>query len=76
MGSYLPNEWGLYDMHGNEEEWCLDWYVDHLGTTLTTDPRGPDAGSYRVLRGGDWNSAASYCRSAFRGSQVPPHTQH
>ncbi|MDX9866830.1 MAG: SUMF1/EgtB/PvdO family nonheme iron enzyme [Kiritimatiellia bacterium] len=67
-GSYLPNAWGLYDMHGNVCEWCLDWQ-----TTLTggIDPKGPDSGLYREFRGGGWNSNAAYCRSAFRNCHAP-----
>ena len=67
VGSYLPNAWGLYDMHGNVQEWCLDWYKSALGTSMATDPTGP-ANQYgsRVLRGGSWSSYARACRSAFR----------
>ncbi len=67
-GTYLPNAWGLYDMHGNVYEWCLDWHVDHLGTGAMTDPLGAVAGSLRVNRGGSWYKSASYCRSAHRSS--------
>ncbi len=66
VGSYLPNAWGLYDMHGNVYEWCLDWYTSDLGSSAVTDPKGSNSGSYRVIRGGSWNYFAQYCRSAYR----------
>ena len=66
VGSYQPNAWGLYDMHGNLFEWCLDWLVDDLGTASMTDPIGPSSGNVRVVRGGNWNAGASICRSAYR----------
>lgn len=52
VGSYAPNAWGLYDMHGNVAEWCVDAHTDHLGTVAVTDPTGPSVDGYRVLRGG------------------------
>ncbi len=64
MGSYLPNAWGLYDMHGNNYEWCLDWYETYPGTV--TEPLGSTSGSYRILRGGCWYSDSRFCRSAER----------
>jgi formylglycine-generating enzyme required for sulfatase activity len=69
VGSYPANAFGLYDMHGNLREWCDDWYGLYGGTV--TDPVGPGAGSYRVVRGGDWGSSARGCRSAHRADRSP-----
>ncbi len=71
VGSYLPNAWGLYDMHGNVYEWCLDWYNGSYGTAAVSDPVGPNTGSNRVIRGGYWFNDASYCRSADRNRYYP-----
>ena len=71
VGSYSPNAWGLYDMHGNVYEWCLDWYKSNLGSGSVTDPKGPDYGSYRVLRGGYYHTFAGACRSACRSFKSP-----
>ena len=71
VGSYLPNAWGLYDMHGNVWEWCLDWdwYGAYPGTV--ENPRGAAAGLCRVHVGGGWGSDAFHCRSALRSDTVP-----
>ena len=68
VGSYLPNQWGLYDMHGNISEWCLDWST--LVPNQYVDPKGADSGQYRVYRGGAWNNGVNYCRSGSRNAYV------
>ncbi len=70
VGSFAPNAWGLYDMHGNVWEWCQDWYGDYP-TGAVTDPIGAGDGSCRVLRGGGWFSSARLCRTAYRRSNSP-----
>jgi formylglycine-generating enzyme required for sulfatase activity/TPR repeat protein len=65
VGSFAPNAWGLYDMHGNVWEWVWDGMAAYPHG-LAIDPTGPDDGSERVLRGGGWNSVAQFCRSAVR----------
>jgi sulfatase modifying factor 1 len=70
VGSYPANAWGLYDMHGNVWEWCLDWYGAY--PKMAQDPEGAQQGLYRILRGGGWDIAyARQCRSAFRDF-LPP----
>jgi formylglycine-generating enzyme required for sulfatase activity len=70
VGSYPANAWGLYDMHGNVYEWCMDWYGDYPSGSVT-DPTGAVEGSDRVLRGGYWNTDAKSCRSALRIDGAP-----
>ncbi len=65
VGTKKPNQWGLYDMHGNVWEWCEDWKGSYPSGHVT-DPSGPDRGSGRVFRGGGWYSYTRYCRSANR----------
>ncbi|MBP5640485.1 MAG: formylglycine-generating enzyme family protein [Victivallales bacterium] len=87
VGSYLPNAWGLYDMHGNVNEWCLDWFAPYSNDTakdsakenkmgtlkydLNKNPTGPSSGEERMLRGGCWDFSAWYCRSAHRFPNAP-----
>ena len=62
--------YGCLDMAGNVAEWCSDWIGSYSGGTQI-DPQGPAAGSYRVVRGGNWASGQGNCRAAYRGFSAP-----
>jgi len=70
VGRLGPNNWGLYDMHGNVWEWCYDWYGDYP-TGSVSDASGVRSGSRRVIRGGCWDFGAEDCASAYRSYDDP-----
>ena len=71
VGSYKPNTFGLYDMHGNVLEWCEDWWTIDYPAKAIIDPIGPATGTFRVTRGGTAWSGKGNAFSAYRGKNRP-----
>jgi formylglycine-generating enzyme required for sulfatase activity len=72
VGTKLANELGIYDMSGNVWEWCWDWYNKDFYLTESGDnPKGPERGTERCLRGGSWDSSEYSLRSANRLKDTP-----
>ncbi len=72
VGSYEPNAFGLFDMHGNVSELCSDWYSkDYYQNSPKFNPQGPGTGKFKVRRGGQWRSHAIGLRSAKRQKLTP-----
>lgn len=71
VGSYKPNAFGLYDMHGNVFEWCEDWYGDYPAGAIT-DPKGPAIEKCHISRGGAYTCTVLGVRSAYRNSDLGP----
>ncbi len=77
VGTKAPNGLGLYDMSGNVNEWCWDWYdFSYYRNSPGSNPTGPASGWDRVGRGGYWNDSAGYCRVAFRSYGDPYGSYH
>lgn len=76
VGTLYPNQWDIFDMHGNVQEWCNDWmmpeyYSSDPQYSPLNDPAGPTSGSERVVRGGHFFSPPGNCRNASRESSEP-----
>ena len=77
VGSYKPNAFGLFDMHGNAWDWCSDWYDEnYYNQSPRQDPQGPQIGTRRVLRGGSWINVGHDCRSGYRDWHGPGYRYH
>ena len=77
VGTFQPNAFGLYDMHGNAEQWCADWWnIDYYAKSAVDDPTGPKTGPLRVIRGGSWGDSIEEARSAAGAPALPRNHYH
>jgi formylglycine-generating enzyme required for sulfatase activity len=75
VGSFAPNEFGLYDMTGNVWEWCSDWEGEY-STSIESNPKGAATGVKKIIRGGGWLGYPDACRVADRYSDTQEHRGH
>ncbi|MCF8242941.1 MAG: SUMF1/EgtB/PvdO family nonheme iron enzyme [Melioribacteraceae bacterium] len=72
LGKKGPNQSGIFDMSGNAAEWCWDWFKrGYYSTAEGSDPKGPESGSYKIVRGGSWKDDAYDCRTTYREWESP-----
>lgn len=75
VGSFPPNPWGLYDMHGNIEEWVWDSSGYYSSERISDSPSDPNDGPLRVSRGGNWLPFPFQCTSAYRNTRRSPESR-
>jgi formylglycine-generating enzyme required for sulfatase activity len=67
VAEFPPNGYGLYDMAGSVSEWCADWFDrDYYALFIERNPKGPETGLYKVIRGGAWSDSAARITVFFR----------